>query len=198
MDCWGPGAFENYSAMVLLANLAHWNRDAEHGHGPEWVAGQLRILFGMEPGPIKTDPVQQGQADGLSGEETVAGEAHRFTICALVIARALRGAGSGGDQPGPQDPAGNLNPGVRPAVLNRILRVRRAAGQVSDWRETAVEHCDLISYANARELLPAVVSHLKARRAAIPFPGDAAAGSYHAEIDSMLAAAEFCGTIAVD
>ena len=200
MGCWGPGAFENDAAQVLLADLAHWNRDSEHGHGPERVIRQLRILFGAEPGagPAGTDRSHPGR-DGRSGcEEPGARDAHRFTVSALVIARALRGAGSGWDHSDVQDQAGNLNPGIRPAVLDRMLRVRRPPGQVSDWLETAVEHCDLIRYEHARELLPAVVSYLEACREAVPPASEAAAGSYQAEVDRMLSAAEFCSTVAAD
>jgi hypothetical protein len=200
MNSWGAGAFENDFALVLLADLAHWNRDVEHGHGPEWVIRQLRILFRMEPG---AGPAGINRAawspDGRSGyEEPGAGDAHRCTISALVIASALRGAGPGGDHLDLQDLAGNLPSGIRPAVVDRILRVQRPAGQVSDWRETAVEHCDLIRYEDAIQLLPAVVTYLKSRRAAVPVAGGAATGFYQAEIGSMLAAAEFCATVAVD
>jgi hypothetical protein len=196
MDSWGAGAFENDVALVLLADLAHWNRSTGPGHGPEQVIGRLRILF-AEPGagPAGTDCEHLG-LDGWPGRgEPGAGDARRLTVSALVIARALRGAGSGGDQP---DLAARLNPGIRPAVLDRILRVRRPPGQVSDWLETAVEHCDLIRYEDAAQLLPAVVSYLKSLRRAVPLAGDTDAACYQAEIGNMLGVAEFCGTVAVD
>jgi hypothetical protein len=197
MDLWGTGAFENDFALVLLANLAHWNRGIERGYGPEWVIRQLQILFGMGPGAVAngTDREHWGR-DGRAGyEESGAGDAQRLTVSALVIACALQGTGSGGDRRDLQDLAGRLNPGIRTGVLERLLRVRRPPGQVSDWLETAGEHCDLIRYEDARELLPAVISYLKSRRQSVAFADEAASRSYQAEVGSMLEAGEFCVTL---
>jgi hypothetical protein len=197
MGLWGPGAFENDFALVLLANLAHWNRGTERGQGPEWVSGQLRILFGSGPGaaPAGIDRAPWGGADRAGYEESGAGDAHRLTVSALVIARALQGTGPGGDQLGLQDLAGGGSPGIRAGVLDRLLRVRRPPGQVSDWLETAGEHCDLIRYEDARELLPAVISWLQSRRQAAAFADEPAGRSCQAEIGSMLEAGEFGVTL---
>jgi hypothetical protein len=197
MGGWGPGVFENDVALVLLANLAHWNRGIERGQGPEWVSGQLRILFASGPGapPAGTDRAPWGGDGGPGYEESGAGDAHRLTVSALVIARALQGTGPGGDELDLQDLAGGGNPGIRASVLDRLLRVRRPPGQVSDWLETAGEHRDLISYEDARELLPAVISWLQSRRQAVAVADEAAGRSCQAEIGSMLEAGEFCVTL---
>ena len=197
MDLWGPGAFENDLALVLLANLAHWNRGIESGQGPEWGIRQLRILFGMGSGAVAIgiDREHWGREGRAGYEESSAGDAQRLTVSALVIARVLQGAGSGGDQPGLQDLAGKVDPGIRAGVLDRLLRVRRPPGEVSDWLETAGEHCDLIRYEDARDLLPAVISYLKSRRRVVAFADEADSRSYQAEIGSMLEAGEFCVTL---
>lgn len=191
MGSWGAGAFENDDAQVLLANLAHWGRGAAPGYGRERVSRQLRILFGREHGgaPPGPDTGRGSQASRAGDEESGAGDAQRLTAAALVIARAIEGTESGGEL------REQLNPGLRPDVLNRLLRVRRPPGQVSDWLESASEHCDLIRYKDATELLPAVILYLKSRRA---HAAAAADRSCEDEIGNMLAAAEFCDTIKVD
>jgi hypothetical protein len=192
MSLWGAGAFENGLAQVLLANLAHWNRDSPDGYGPEWVTGQLRVLFGTARGTAVPFGLDRRHECGCRAqyEESGTGHAHRLVVAALVIARAFQGADTGGNRREVQDLAASLNR-CRGGVVDRILRGSRPAGQVSDWLETAGDHCDLITYEAAAELLPAVVVHLTSRRQAIPF-ADAASLSCQAEITSMLEAAEFC------